>query len=442
MPLRDTAQDLFLRSLALVEVAPTIARHLSCGHGTLRVGSDRTYTLAHFQMITLIAAGKAANVMAEAVAAVLSPHLTPTQQLDGIVVAGSPAPTPDPRLRYYVAAHPIPDAASRAAAQDILAHLAHCEETTLVLFLISGGASALLETPLDLSISVEDTATFYRALVHSGLPITAMNCLRKHLSAVKGGRLAEAAAHATQCTLVISDVPGDDLGVVGSGPSLPDTSTASDCRRILDTSQIADHLPPRISAFLHSPNLPETPKANHPAFRNASHLGLLSNADLLREAATLAAAQGFHFVIDNTCDDWDYARAGDYLLDRIRTLSTQHRKLCLLSGGELSVHIPRAHGIGGRNQHFALWCALQLQRSQDPITVLSAGSDGLDGNSPAAGAVIDGTTCDLARGEGLDPEAALRRFDSYTLFHQLGAALVTGPTGNNLRDLRILLAVT
>lgn len=442
IPLRNTAQHLFHQSLARVDVDATIARQLSCDHGTLHVGPHLTYPFADFRTFTLIAVGKAAHVMAEAVASVLTPCLQPTQQLNGIVVSGSPAQTPDPRLRYHLAAHPIPDHASREAAQEVLRLLAHCEETTLVLFLISGGASALLETPVYPNISVEDTALFYRALVHSGLPITAMNCFRKHLSAVKGGRLAQAAAPATHCTLIVSDVPGDDLGIVGSGPSLPDNSTARECRAILDESRLAEHLPASISAVLQSPDLPETPKGDDPAFRNATHLCLLRNADLLREAATLAAAQGFHVVIDNTCDDWDYARAGAHLLDRIRILATQHTRVCLLSGGELSVQIPKAHGIGGRNQHFALWCALRLEQMQDPITVLSAGSDGVDGNSPAAGAVVDHTTCNLARRQGLDPEAFLHHFDSYTLFHQLGATVVTGPTGNNLRDLRILLSAT
>jgi hydroxypyruvate reductase len=267
-----------------------------------------------------------------------------------------------------------------------------------------------------------------------------MNALRKHFSQVKGGRLAVAAQGATQCTLLISDVPGDMLHVVGSGPSLPDPSTAEECSEIISNNLNALNLSENLLAFFRDTELEETPKAGHPAFRKSSWLSLLSSDDLSRVAGEAAARLGFHVVVDNHCDDWDYRDAAAYLLNRLQELRRLYPRVCLLTAGEVSVQIPPVHGAGGRNQQFVLECARLIAEKKMEATVLSGGSDGVDGNSPAAGAVCDETTAARALSKGLDIIAGLEQFDSFNIFNALGDAIITGPTGNNVRDLRILLS--
>jgi hydroxypyruvate reductase len=300
----------------------------------------------------------------------------------------------------------------------------------------------MIEKPLDGRITVEDTARFYRALVQSGLPITQINALRKHFSQVKGGRLAVAANGAAQATLLISDVPENVLHIVGSGPSLPDPTTIRECRQIIHANLAALNLSEDILAFFRNPELEETAKADHPAFTRARWLSLLSSDDLCRTAGESAAQLGFHVVIDNSCDDLDYREAAAYLLNRLRQLRQHHARVCLLSAGEVSVQIPLTHGIGGRNQQFALECSRIIVESKMKATVLSGGSDVIDGNSLAAGAVCDETTMERATAKGLTIAAGLEQFDSFTIFSALGDAIITGPTGNNVRDLRILLSDT
>jgi hydroxypyruvate reductase len=295
----------------------------------------------------------------------------------------------------------------------------------------------MVEKPLDPGITLEETAAFHEALVHSGLAITEMNTLRKHFSRVKGGRLAVAAQGAKQCTLIVSDVPGAALDVVGSGPSLPDPSTVEQSRQILVSGLLG--LPPKVLTFLQSPGLPETPKADHPAFRDAAWISVLSSKDLCDHATLFAEQAGFAVAVDNGCDEWEYRDAARYLIDRLIVLRVRHPRACVISAGEVSVKLSERHGIGGRNQQFVLECARILAEEKLPFTVLSAGSDGIDGNSPAAGALCDRTTWSRALAYGLDPAAALEAFDSFTLFEALGDSIRTGPTGNNLRDIRILM---
>ncbi len=435
----EYCKNLFLRTLAQVDVGNSIAAQLSCSDGVLRIGK-RIYPIDGIDDFLIIAMGKAAHPMAEAALKALEPHVKKDRRLTGIVASGTQPLVQRTDFRYFIGGHPTPDQQSRDAAEAILATLAQAGARTFVLFLISGGSSAMVEKPLDKGISVAETASFYRALVHSGLPITQINSLRKHFSAIKGGRLAQAAGDATQVTLVVSDVPEDALNMVGSGPSMPDTSTIAECRRILAASQMTPALSPAVLELLLSPTLPETAKPGARAFEKAEYLSVLSNSDLLREAGALAAADGFHVVIDNTCDDWNYELAGAYLLERLGALTAEHGRVCLLSGGELSVPLPVNAGKGGRNQQFALWCALRLQRTGEIVTVLSGGTDGIDGNSPAAGACVDQETCKKAQQAGIDPGALFAGFDSFTFFSKVGSALMTGPTGNNVRDLRILLS--
>lgn len=439
MDLRATAREIFLEALQAVNLRKTMRSRLHLAGSVLSIDGS-AYELAAFRQVVLIAAGKAALPMAEELLAVVSPALSRPEDLKGIEIGTTLRQYPDPRLRYHLGSHPFPDHASATAAAETLVLLREATPETLVFFLLSGGASSMLEAPLDPAMSAEDVTAFHRALVHSGLPITAMNTLRKHFSAVKGGRLALAASAATQCTLLVSDVPPSQPEVIGSGPSMPDISTLADCRQLLATELAATAIPASVRSFFASPSTPETPKPNHPAFARASYHLLLSSNDLARAALASAEAHGFLAIVDQTPDEWRFQDAASYLLQRIEALTETHpsKPVCLISTGELAVPITtNTPGTGGRNQHFALYCALEM--ASDQVTVLSAGSDGADGNSPAAGAVVDATTLARASHLGLNAAEALARFDSYPLLHALSDTIVTGPTSNNLRDLRLLL---
>jgi glycerate 2-kinase len=438
MTLLKTAEDIFLDTLHHLNIEEVMRTRVQAQGETLRVG-ELKYHLQEFRNIVVISIGKAAAPMCDSLLPVLELCLKRGQAIQAIVVGSTMPEREDFRVRFFAGSHPIPDQMSKDAAEAILELLGTCDENCLLFFLISGGASAMVEKALDTGLTVEETAQFYRALVQSGLPITQMNTLRKHFSQVKGGRLAEAARGATQCTLLISDVPETALHVVGSGPSLPDPSTAEDCGLIIAANSAALNLSEAVFSYFNDPGLEETPQADHPAFQKSTWLSLLSSDDLCRIAGETAARIGFHVVVDNSCDDWDYRDAAPYLLNRLQELRRQDPKVCLLSGGEISVQIPPTHGIGGRNQQFVLECARLIAERRFKATVLSGGSDGADGNSPAAGAMCDETTVSRTSTLGLDIVAALEQFDSFSVFSKLGDAIITGPTGNNVRDLRILL---
>ncbi len=373
--------------------------------------------------------------------------LPPAVHLSGILIAPCRPETLPGSIQFFAGGHPLPNEASFAGASAVLAMLrevaASPADEALALFLISGGASAMMELPLDPAISLADTIAFHRALVHSGATIVEMNCVRKHFSAVKGGRLALAAGSARKLTLAVSDVPPGRLDTLASGPTLPDPTTIAGCREVLARYALLDRLPASVRNFFASPDLPETPKPNE---IHSPVTALLDSGELARAGQSRAEAFGFHIVIDNACDDWPYDRAADYLLDRLRELRRSHPRCCVISTGEVSVPVPHfsdsASHIGGRTQHLALYLATQLRADDGPLAILSAGSDGTDGNSTAAGAVIDAQTInDASPASGR--ESALRALAAFDTSHWLAAAdatILTGPTGQNLRDLRILLA--
>ena len=219
---------------------------------------------------------------------------------------------------------------------------------------------------------------------------------------------------------------------------MPDSTTVADCYAIAERYQLRERLPQSVRSIVEARNLVETPKAGDPAFARSQYLTVLANATAVRAAVERAALAGFAVDLDNSCDDWDFRPAADYLLERLRRLRKGVSRACLISGGEVTVKVGAEAGAGGRNQHFALYCAQKI--AGESITVLSAGTDGIDGNSPAAGAIADGSTLERAKQQGFEAATSLANFDSYSLFHAIGDAIVTGPTGNNVRDLRILLA--
>jgi glycerate 2-kinase len=433
--LRDTARELFRYALAETSIAKAFARHVHCERGVLRVCED-LYHLSAYSRVLVVSIGKAGHTMVEALTQQVGESFLETS-LEGIV-ATSVEPSQQVRgFRYFRGGHPTPNTESIHAANAIRKALDAQASASLVLFLISGGGSSIVESPIDDEISLEDLIATYRALVHSGAPIAEINAIRKHLSAVKGGRLAQAAFPAQQVSLLVSDVPDNTPDALASGPTMPDTTNAEDCYRIAVKHSLLPQFPPSTRELFERQALEETPKSDDQAFYRSRWWTILSNHTAVEHACAAAERAGFAVHVDNSCDDWDYERAAEYLLKRLRELRKKSPRACLISGGEVTVKVTNG-GVGGRNQQFALACALRIAGQN--ITVLSAGTDGVDGNSPAAGAVVDGTTVERAQSKGLNIRAALEKFDAYPLFSVLGDAVETGPTGNNVRDLRILLA--
>ena len=429
--MRDRARQIFLNALAEASIAKGFARHVHCERGVLRVRED-LYDLHSYSRVVVVSIGKAGHTMVEALAQQMG-----ESALEGIV-ASSVEPSAQVRgFRYFRGAHPTPNAESVHAAKAILKMLEVPAAASLVIFLLSGGGSSLVEKPIDDEISLDDLIATYRVLVHSGAPIAEINAIRKHLSAVKGGRLAQAAFPAQQVSLLVSDVPDNMQDALASGPTMPDSSSVEDCYRLAEKHGLVAQLPHSTRELFERRALEETPKSDDPAFHRSRWWVMLSNQTAVEQAKVEAERAGFAVHVDNSCDDWDYMRAAEYLLKRLRELRKDSERVCLISGGEVTVKVTNG-GVGGRNQQFVLECAAKI--AGENITVLSAGTDGIDGNSPAAGAIADGTSVERARIRGLSLRAALDKFDGYTFFSALGDAIETGPTGNNLRDLRVLLA--
>jgi len=432
--LKKLARQIFHETLAAIDIPATMQRKM-WRKGTVLTCGDTRIDLRDFEKLRVVAIGKAAHAMVEGLAQVLAPFV----RMEGVVSAPTAARRRLAGMRHFVGGHPLPNAESWEAAEAILALLKKCDEKTLVFFLLSGGASALVELPLDPAQTLEDVQKLHRALVTCGAPIEAINTVRKHFSAVKGGRLAAAAHDATKLTLAVSDVPAGYETALASGPTLPDPTTVADAKRIVAEYSLYDRFPPALQDWLDTRTMPETPKADAPAFRNAHFFLLLGMDDLFHPAHHAAEAKGFITCCDNSTDDWPVEKAVEYLLEQLEGLRKTHagQRVALIADGEVSSPVTGS-GIGGRNSAFVLASVEKI--AERKIAVLSAGTDGIDGNSPAAGAVADGESLARARSMGLDAAEAFRRSDAFSFFSKLEDAVVTGPMGNNLRDLRILLA--
>ncbi len=428
---RGIAREIFQHALTESSIRKAFDRNVSLDRGILRVGED-LFDLGSFSRIFVVAMGKAAHTMVESLMTQLGAGVT------GIVACSTDPVTQVFGFRYYRGGHPTPNADSVRAAEAILKSLSTHASRSLVIFLVSGGASAIVEKPIEERITLEDLIATYKALVHSGAPIREINAVRKHLSATKGGRLAQVASPAQQVSILVSDVPDGAVDALASGPTMPDTTTVEECYDIVKKHKLMKQFPAAVRELFEKGQLEETPKHGDGAFDRSRFWTILANETARKHAVAKAAMHGFAIDVDNTCDDWDYVEAADYLLKKLRTLRKGVSRVCLISGGEVTVKVTGEGGVGGRNQQFALYCASKI--AGEDIAVLSAGTDGIDGNSPAAGAVVDGTTADRCTAMGADVAAALKKFDAYPLLNALGDAIVTGPTGNNIRDLRILLA--
>jgi hydroxypyruvate reductase len=470
--LHATATGIFTGAIEACSIASAFDRRFRIEgnmlHRLLPDGSGpASICLANYKKVFVIALGKAASPMLE----VLLSRVKRRKGMRGICCSNQLPKKRNWRFRYFEGGHPSPNEDSFAAARAALAMLRRARKDTLIFFLISGGGSAMFDLPLDPRISLDDTIAFHRLLVASGAPIAEVNTLRKHFSAVKGGRLAIAAPEAAKVSLLVPDVPLRSLDALSSGPTSPDHSTVAEVRALLAKYDLAPKLPPSIRAFFEREDLPESPgnkrwrppffpKFSIPGFaptrsitaaasmseedtpfRDSVFEILLSSHDLAENARLQAEKTGFHVVVDNSCDDWDYADAARYLLERFHSLRATHPRLCLISVGEVTVTLDRTPGAGGRNQQFVMACALELESyPRERLTVLSAGSDGIDGNTRSAGAVADPTTVTRAHAFGFHLKSSLAAFDACPMFTALGDAVVTGPTGHNLRDLRLLVA--
>jgi glycerate 2-kinase len=429
--MRDSAREIFLHALAEASIAKAFTRHVHFERGVLRVCED-LYDLQSFSRLLVISIGKAGHTMVESLE-----QQAGASAFEGIVASSVEPPAQVRGFRYFRGGHPTPNSESIHAAQAIRKALEAQTAASLVIFLVSGGGSSMVEKPIDDEVSLVDLIATYRALVHSGATIAEINAIRKHLSSVKGGRLAQAAFPAQQVSLLVSDVPDSTPDALASGPTIPDSTSVEDCYRIAEKHGLLAQLPHSARELFERRALEETPKSDDQAFYRSRWWTILSNQTAVEQARAAVERAGFAVHVDNSCDDWDYEAAADHLLKRLRELRKDSPRVCLISGGEVTVKVTNG-GIGGRNQQFALACALKI--AGENITVLSAGTDGVDGNSTAAGAVADGTTVERAQLSSLDAGKALERFDAYPFFSTLGDAIEIGPTGNNLRDLRILLA--
>ena len=428
---RSIARDIFMHALAESSIEKAFERHLEYGRGVLRIGQD-LYDLGSYNRIRVVSLGKAGHAMAAALAGKVG------LGLEGLVACVAEPAAQVPGFRFFRGGHPKPNAESVRAGEAILRMLEVLDERSLALHMISGGGSAIVEKPISDTISLEDLIATYRELVLSGAPIAEINAVRKHLSATKGGRLAQAASPAQQVSILISDVPDNAPDSLASGPSMPDTTTVENCYTIINKYGLLKKFPSRVRQLIEEHGLEETPKSDDPAFVRSRWWTILSNETAVKAASERAKAAGFAVEVDCRCDDWDYRRAADYLLARLQELRQKGARVCLVSGGEVTVRVEGKTGQGGRNQHFALYLAPKI--AGENICVLSAGTDGIDGQSQAAGAVVDGSTMERALAAGLDPAAALNGFDAYPFFKALGEAIETGPTGTNVRDVRLLLA--
>jgi hydroxypyruvate reductase len=435
--LREAAREIFAAAVRAVDPGEAVRRHVIREGTRLRVGTE-ILDLAAIRQIIVVGCGKAAAPMAAAVEGILGERIA-----RGVVVTKYGHLHPTATIRVHEAGHPVPDAAGLAGAEAVLDQVRRLGPQDLVLLLISGGGSALSPAPVA-GISLADKQALTTALLACGADIREMNAIRKHISRIKGGQLARAAQPAQVAALVLSDIVGDPLDAIASGPTVPDPTTYADALGILDTYGIRGEIPASIRARLEAGargEVPETPKPDDPLFARVRNVIVGSNLQALEAAQAEAGRLGLAPMILSSSiegETREVARMHAAIAREIRC--TGHPlapPACLISGGETTVTL-KGSGKGGRNQEFALAAALDIA-GVPGVVVLSGGTDGTDGPTDAAGAIVDGETCARAAGQGLDARASLSANDSYHFFQALGDLLITGPTNTNVMDVRLVL---
>ena len=435
--LRKSAREIFAAAVRAVDPAEAIRRHLVRDNERLMIGKSQV-DLAAVREIVVVGLGKAGAPMAAAVEEILGPRIT-----RGVVVTKYGHVQPTRLIRIHEAGHPVPDDAGMAGARAALDHVTGLGAEDLVLVLISGGGSALTPAPVE-GITLAEKQSLTKALLACGADIREMNTLRKHISRIKGGQLARAAAPARVFTLILSDIVGDPLDAIASGPTVPDPTTYADALGILDKYRIRHEIPASIRTHLEAGaagRIPETPKPDDPLFGRVKSVMVASNIQALEAARAEAERLGFQAIILSSFiegETREIARMHAALALEVRSSGHPAKPpVCLITGGETTVTL-RGKGKGGRNQEFALAAALDIAGLRD-VVVLSAGTDGTDGPTDAAGALADGDTVSRALGLGLKPRAVLDGNDAYPFFERLGDLVITGPTRTNVMDVRLIL---
>jgi glycerate 2-kinase len=435
--LREAARQIFAAAVRAVDPGEAVRRHLVREGTRLRVGGE-VLDLAAVRQIVVVGCGKAAAPMAAAVEGILGERIT-----RGVVVTKYGHLHPTRTIRVREAGHPVPDAAGLAGAEAILDQVGALGPQDLVLFLISGGGSALSPAPVA-GITLEEKQALTKALLACGADIREMNTIRKHISRIKGGQLARAAQPARVMALVLSDIVGDPLDAIASGPTVPDPTTYQAALGILDQYRIRGEIPASIRARLETGargEVPETPKPEDPLFTRVTNVIVGSNIQALEAARAEASRLGLTPMILSSSiegETRDVARVHAAVAREIRsTANPLPPPACIISGGETTVTL-RGSGKGGRSQEFALAAAQDIA-GLARVVILAGGTDGTDGPTDAAGAIADGETSTRAAKQGLDPRAALQANDSYHFFQALGDLLITGPTNTNVMDVRLVL---
>jgi len=430
---RDDALAIWRAALAAGDVAPLVDRVLRADGPYVSIGEylrfDLTAPLGRHLFV--FGCGKASGAMAAAVEHTLGRRIT-----EGLVVVKDGYTVPAQRIVLKEAGHPVPDARGQAAAEEMIHRVRPAWADDVVLFLVSGGGSALTPAPVR-PITLADKQETTRLLLGAGATINELNAVRKHLSLFKGGQFARAAAPASVVSLILSDVIGDPLDVIASGPTAPDPTTFADALEVLERRGVRYLVPRSVTARLEAGargDLAETPKPGDPAFERVTNLVIGNNALVVDAAAAEARRLGYRAEVLTRSLQGEARDVARELVGRARALPPP---TCLIAGGETTVTV-RGRGRGGRCQEFALAAALEL-RPEDGVVVLAAGTDGTDGPTDAAGGVADAGT--LARGQraGRAARAALDDNDAYTFLSAAGDLVVSGPTNTNLLDLYVLL---
>ncbi len=440
---RQLIEDLHkIRIAALKAVDPRIVVERSLRRdGSMLYAGGTSWDLSRFRRILLIGFGKAAIPMAEATIDALGQRVT-----EGVIITKYGHAThhnlPE-KIQVVEAGHPVPDAAGQRGAEDLVGYLAQTDEQDLVIVLISGGGSALLPLPVP-EVSLSDLQKTTDLLLRSGATINELNAVRKHLSRVKGGQLARLASPATVLSLILSDVVGDPLDVIASGPTVPDSSTYADAWDVLKRHQLLHKIPASVRAHLQQGldgTLVETPKPGAKCFKDAHSFIVGSNLQAAKAAVAEANVLGYHSLLLTTFVEGEAREVAKVASALAKSLCVHGTPLsppaCLVWGGETTVTVG-GDGKGGRNQELALSAALELD-GWYRLAMMALATDGTDGPTNAGGAIIDGTTVSRARSLGLDPEESLSNNDAYTLLDAVEALIMTGPTGTNVNDLLVIL---
>ena len=434
---RQHARTIFAAGLQAADPRHCVHRVLSIEDDLLRICAAG-YPLDQFSRLLVVGAGKATPAMAAAVEEILGERIS-----IGAINTKYEHSVPLTHIATTECAHPVPDQAGVAGTEKILSLLQNVDERTLVICLFSGGGSALLPAPAD-GLSLADKQEATQLLLACGATIDEINAVRKHLSRVKGGLLARSAHPARVVSLALSDVVGDPLDTIASGPTYPDSTTFADCLELVDRYQLRQRLPAAVRQRLEAGgrgDIPETPKESDPCFAGTATHVIGNNALSIDAARDKARDLGYNPLVLSSRIQGEAREVATVLAAIAQEICTSaqpvSRPACVICGGETTVTL-RGQGKGGRNQELALAAAFHLD-GYDQITLLSGGTDGTDGPTDAAGAIVDGSTLARSRQLGLSAADYLANNDSYHFFQALDDLVITGATNTNVMDLQIIL---